>query len=280
MAVRPQPVTDYGYLNQLWTDLLDFIGNPIGVAGLMGNLYAESKCIPYIKQGNTRPPWTPSETYTTKVDTGEISEYTFVHDSIGYGFAQWTWSSRKQGLYNYGSQDLSIGAYSRGLGYMKQELLNGYIDTFRTLVNATTLKQASDYVLHNYEQPQDQSSSAEDYREGVSLTIYNMFADSSFHTVTVIIEGAGNSYAQPTTAVVGTPIYLVAVPDWNEDFLGYTVISGGVTIDPSDYHFLMPDNDVVIRATFTGETPQPTTLDAKKIVLLKQRDKHFVPNLK
>ena len=69
MAVRPQPVTDYGYLNQLWTDLLDFIGNPIGVAGLMGNLYAESKCIPYIKQGNTRPPWTPSETYTTKVDT-------------------------------------------------------------------------------------------------------------------------------------------------------------------------------------------------------------------
>jgi hypothetical protein len=107
-----------------------------------------------------------------------------------------------------------------------------------------------------------------------------MFADSSFHTVTVIIEGAGNAYAQPTTAVVGTPIYLTAVPDWNEDFLGYTVISGGVTIDPSDYHFLMPDNDVVIKATFTGETPQPTTLDAKKIVLLKQRDKHFVPNLK
>ena len=280
MAVRPQPVTDYGYLNQLWTDLLDFIGNPIGVAGLMGNLYAESKCIPYIKQGNTRPPWTPSETYTTKVDTGEISEYTFVHDSIGYGFAQWTYSSRKQGLYDYGSQDLSIGSYSRGLGYMKQELLNGYIDTFRTLVNATTLKEASDYVLHNYEQPQDQSSSAEDYREGVSLTIYNMFADSSFHTVTVIIEGAGNSYAQPTTAVVGTPIYLVAVPDWNEDFLGYVVISGGVTIDPSDYSFLMPDNDVVIQAVFTGETPQPTTLDAKKIVLLKQRDKHFVPNLK
>ena len=280
MSVRPQPVTDYGYLNQLWTDLLDFIGNPIGVAGLMGNLYAESKCIPYIKQGNTRPPWTPSETYTTKVDTGEISEYTFVHDSIGYGFVQWTWNSRKQGLYDYGSQDLSIGAYSRGLGYMKQELLNGYIDTFRTLVNATTLKQASDYVLHNYEQPQDQSSSAEDYREGVSLTIYNMFADSSFHTVTVIIEGAGNSYAQPTSAVVGTPIYLVAVPDWNEDFLGYVVISGGVTIDPSDYSFLMPDNDVVIKAIFTGDTPQPTTLDAKKIVLLKQRDKHFVPNLK
>lgn len=280
MAVRPQPVTDYGYLNQLWTDLLDFIGNPIGVAGLMGNLYAESKCVPYIKQGNTRPPWTPSETYTTKVDTGEISEYTFVHDSIGYGFVQWTYSSRKQGLYDYGSQDLSIGSYSRGVGYLKYELLNGYIDTFRTLVNATTLKQASDYVLHNYEQPQDQSSSAEDYREGVSLTIYNMFADSSFHTVTVIIEGAGNSYAQPTTAVVGTPIYLVAVPDWNEDFLGYVVISGGVTIDPSDYSFLMPDNDVVIKAVFTGETPQPTTLDAKKIVLLKQRDKHFVPNLK
>lgn len=280
MAVRPQPVTDYGYLQRLWTDLLEFIGNPIGVAGLMGNLYAESKCVPYIKQGNVRPPWTPSETYTEKVDTGQISEYTFVHDSIGYGFAQWTYFSRKQGLYDYGSSELSIGAYSRGLGFIKQELLGSYIDTFRTLVNATTLKQASDYVLHNYEQPQDQSSTAEDYRESLSLTIYNMFADSSFHTVTVIIEGAGNAYAQPSTAVVGTPIYLTAVPDWDEDFLGYTVISGGVTIDPSDYHFLMPDNDVVIKATFTGETPQPTTLDAKKIVLLKQRDKHFVPNLK
>lgn len=280
MAVRPQPVTDYGYLQQLWTDLLDFIGNPIGVAGLMGNLYAESKCVPYIKQGNVRPPWTPSQTYTEKVDTGQISEYTFVHDSIGYGFSQWTYYTRKQGLYDYGSSDLSIGAYSRGLGFMKQELLGNYIDTFTTLVNATTLKQASDYVLHNYEQPQDQSSSAEDYREGVSLTIYNMFADSSFHTVTLIINGAGNAYAQPTLAVIGTPIYLTAVPDWNEQFLGYVVISGGVTIDPSTDSFLMPDTNVVIEANFTGDSPQPTTLDAKKIVLLKQRDKHFVPNLK
>ena len=43
-------VTFNDYMPYIWNTLVQAIGNEKGVAGLMGNLYAESGCTPYACQ--------------------------------------------------------------------------------------------------------------------------------------------------------------------------------------------------------------------------------------
>lgn len=38
---------DYGYSKAVWDNLMTYINNPIGVAAMMGNLFAESGIVPY-----------------------------------------------------------------------------------------------------------------------------------------------------------------------------------------------------------------------------------------
>ena len=40
------------YNDYIWSEMYNFIGNEYGVAGLMGNLQAESGIIPYRLQGD------------------------------------------------------------------------------------------------------------------------------------------------------------------------------------------------------------------------------------
>lgn len=80
--------------------------SPAGVAGLMGNLYAESGLNP-INLQNTyekRLGLTDAE-YTAAVDSGSYSN--FVRDSAGYGLAQWTYWSRKE------ASDIVLTKYER-----------------------------------------------------------------------------------------------------------------------------------------------------------------------
>ena len=83
--------------------------NDYGVAGLMGNLYAESGLLPNNLQNTFNSKLGLSdEEYTKRVDNGTYTN--FVHDSAGYGLAQWTYYSRKQNLLNFAkSKRKSIG---------------------------------------------------------------------------------------------------------------------------------------------------------------------------
>lgn len=64
--------------------------NDFGVAGLMGNLFAESGLNPKNLQNTYEKKlgMTDAE-YTAAVDSGSYSN--FVKDSAGYGLAQWTY---------------------------------------------------------------------------------------------------------------------------------------------------------------------------------------------
>lgn len=158
-------ITNYGYMNSIWNKLKSYGLSDESVAALMGNLYAESLCVPYIVQSNLTPPFSYSINYTTDVNNGTISEYDFVHNGPnggGYGLAQWTYKTRKQGLYDYwqnGSYS-SIGDYVLACDYIWYELNNGFTDTLNYLKNnSKTLQQKVDYVLKHYESPADQSAS-------------------------------------------------------------------------------------------------------------------------
>lgn len=173
-------IVDYGYTKKTWDALADFIPNEIGRAALMGNMYAESKFIPYCKQGNVAPPWTPSENYTNAVINGTKSEYSFVNDEIGYSLPQWTWYTRKQSYYDlHKSSGLQIGSFELAIAHLRYELTGGYKSTLDVLINATDIRTASDYVLHNYEGPADQGTPVEELRADYGEQIYKLYAGST-----------------------------------------------------------------------------------------------------
>lgn len=103
---------------KIWNHLYAKIGNPYGVAGLMGNLYAESTLNPKnLQQTYEKKLGYTDDTYTAAVDDGSYTN--FVKDSAGYGLAQWTYWSRKQALLTYAQgKGASIGDLETQLDFL------------------------------------------------------------------------------------------------------------------------------------------------------------------
>lgn len=159
-----------------------------GVAGLMGNLYAESAFKPNNLQstGNKKLGMTDAE-YTAAVDNGEYTYDQFRKDSHGYGLAQWTYHTRKASLYNYAKKcGKSIGDLKMQLDFLWSEL-KGYKAVIEVLATAKTVREASDIVLLKYERPADQSEKAQLKRAGYGETIYNEFCGNK-STLTVKVS--------------------------------------------------------------------------------------------
>jgi len=170
------------YGQQIWDYLLEEIGNEYGVSAIMGNLAAESGMIPYIVQGDTAP-YTYSQTYTSQVDSGTISEYDFVNNGPnggGYGLAQWTYPTRKQALYNLKvSTGQSIGALNLGLEYLMTELTTNYVDVYNEMRNATDIDSATTYFLWNFENPASYPG-IEEERQALANQVYSEYHGSAF----------------------------------------------------------------------------------------------------
>ena len=162
------------YQQRIWVYLIDRIKNEYGVAGLMGNLFAESGLRPNNLQNSYE--WSlgyTDDSYTEAVDNGTYTKNQFVHDSAGYGLAQWTYWNRKQRLYEMWQSGgyTSIGSIDLALDYLWYEISNN-LDILNTLKNAKDIRQASDKILHDFEKPEDQSESVEKLRYDYSVNIY------------------------------------------------------------------------------------------------------------
>ena len=256
---------DYGFAQQVWNDLKSFFGgNEIGTAAMMGNLFAESGIVPYRLQGDFSTGFQTSLQYTANVDNGTISERDFVYNGPnggGYGLAQWTFRTRKQGLYNmYKTGYSSIGDLSLALAFLHQELNTDYASTKAACTNATSMFDATVFVLKNFENPEDSGTAVQQDRTQTAQQIYDRFAGGSpvgEFLVSIINEGEGITTAYPQTATAGTTILLTNTPDSGATFLRYEVLVGSISIG-SDGTFTMPPENVTIKAVYTGTTPQPT----------------------
>lgn len=170
------------YSKTIWDCLLKVIGNPYGVAGLMGNLQAESGLCPFRLQGDFSEGYAASLEYTAKVDSGEISEEDFVNNGPGgggYGLAQWTYPPRKQALYAlYKTGYQSIGDIGLALDYLGTEMQGEYSGVFAVLQNASSVREASNKVLHDFENPADQSEEVEETRAALGQAWYDLYHGS------------------------------------------------------------------------------------------------------
>lgn len=141
----------------IWYNLTRLIKNPYGVAGVLGNLYAESA----LKANNLQNSYQKKlgmtdAQYTAAVDCGHYKD--FATDGAGYGLAQWTYRSRKMNLEGFAKTlGRSIGDMYAQLNFLMLELVN-YSYVLGVLRNAVSVSEASDAMYYMYEKPASSKS--------------------------------------------------------------------------------------------------------------------------
>jgi N-acetyl-anhydromuramyl-L-alanine amidase AmpD len=150
--------------------------NDFGVAGLMGNLFAESALNPKnLQQTYEKKLGFTDDSYTEAVDNNTYTN--FVYDKAGYGLAQWTYYSRKQGLLDFAKNNSkSIGDLDIQLEYLWYELKTMYKSVVNTLKAATSVLEASNAVLLDFERPANQSVEAQNRRASYGQKYYDKYA--------------------------------------------------------------------------------------------------------
>ncbi len=167
---------------KIWFFFKDAGLSDYGVAGLMGNLFAESGLRANNLQNSFESRLGYSDTsYTAAVDNGTYTRDKFGTDGAGYGLAQWTFHTRKKGLYDFAQEEgTSIGDLTMQLKYLELELtLSFYPTVWVVLMEATDIATASDVVLHKFEAPADQSASVEQLRRSYGMVYYNKYAGTT-----------------------------------------------------------------------------------------------------
>ena len=162
---------------RIWNFLKAEGFNDFGAAGLMGNLFAESGLQPNNMEDQYQSKLGyNNETYTCAVDNGTYTN--FVKDAVGYGLAQWTYWTRKQNLLNFARQNnKSIGDLDMQLNFLIKELKESYTNSvYNVLKKATSVLEASNAVLLNFERPANMGVSIQATRARYGQTYYNKYA--------------------------------------------------------------------------------------------------------
>lgn len=156
--------------NLIWDLLMADIKNPFGVAGLMGNLMAESSMKETKITGKIN--MTGAE-YVAQIKNGDVSTETFAHDGIAYGLAQWRYWSRKESLLNFVGR-ANIDDVASQVRFLLWEIKT-YKEVWSTLLTAKSVREASDMVLLKYEKPANVGDSAKEKRAAYGQKYYDQF---------------------------------------------------------------------------------------------------------
>jgi len=149
--------------------------NDFGIAGVLGNIFAESGLNPKNLQNTFEKKFgMTDQQYTDAVDNGTYTN--FVHDGAGYGLFQLTYWSRKQNYLNLAKErKVSIGDTEAQLEFFYQELCTSYPAVLNVLKTATSVLQASNAMLLNYERPANQSEEVQTKRAAYSQNYYDEY---------------------------------------------------------------------------------------------------------
>lgn len=178
---------------KIWRFLKEKGFNDYAVAGIMGNLYAESGLISTNLQNNFEGSLGSDAEYTSKVDNGEYDKEDFMYDSAGYGLAQWTYYTRKAALYDFAKiKGASIGDLDMQLEFLWGELAE-YGDLMNKLHNAKSVREASDAFLLDFERPADQGEGQKAKRAGYSQEFYEDYANKSIGAENIMNEKRYNT---------------------------------------------------------------------------------------
>lgn len=205
----------------IWNFLKSKGLNDYGCAGLMGNLFSESA----LKSNNLQDTYERSlgysdDRYVAAVDNGTYTN--FIYDCAGFGLAQWTYWSRKKALYEYAkSKNKSIGNLTMQLEFLYKELNESYPAVLRTLKNATSVKEASNAVLLQFERPYDQSVTMQNRRASYGQTYYDKYAGKTTVSSTTTSSNDSQFKMRTTKPEPGNKYYITkANGGWSDAIKG------------------------------------------------------------
>ena len=168
----------------IWDELKRRGFSDVAAAGIMGNMEAESNCASFRVQGDFSKDYKYSADYTDQVNAGNISQHEFVYDGPGgggYGLCQWTYPSRKAGLYYqaFSEWQCSIGDESLQIAWLAVELQQPeYSKLLQTLKTSVSIKECSDMFCKQFENPADQSEAALAKRSDMARSFYQQFSQA------------------------------------------------------------------------------------------------------
>ena len=221
---------------KVWNYLMDKIGNPYGVAGIMGNISHESGLIPNnLNNSSNRSLGLSDEEYTRRTDNGTYTK--FASDGAYYGLAQWGYSTRKQGLLNLAKKmDGSVGSLEVQLAFIIKELEETFPSVLKSLKNATSVREASDVFLAKFEGAPNKSEANKQARADLGQTYFDAYAKIEQPTPEPEPEPEPDEYTNPFVDVSEDEYYYEAV-------LWAYYAEPQITNGTDKTHF-SPDNDV------------------------------------
>ena len=176
---------------KIWNYLKKQGFSDYGIAGIMGNLYAESSLQPDNLQNsaNINLKMTDKQ-YTDVVDNGSYKD--FVTDGAGYGLAQWTYSTlKKELLETCKKNQTSIADINSQLECLCKQLSSHKI--LEALQQATSVAEASNLFLLKFERPKDQSNTVKQKRIEYGMRYLQQFQNKG---------GSGMKYSSSNPPLV------------------------------------------------------------------------------
>ena len=195
--------------------------NDYACAGIVGNAFAESGLNPKnLEDAYQNKLGMSDSTYTSAVDNGTYNN--FIYDCAGYGIFQFTYWSLKKGVLDYARQtNRSIGDLTMQLEYAWLEFERSYSNMLKMLRNATSVLEASNVVLLQFERPADQSVSAQNRRASYGQTYYDKYAGK---TTTTSTNTTSTFVARTTKPEAGNKYYITkANGGWSNAIQGNPV---------------------------------------------------------
>ena len=141
------------------------------IAGIMGNMEAESNCEACRVQGDFTSDRRVSKEYAKNVNNNLLPNW--YSDQKGFGLCQWTYYSRKQNLRSTcQSYGVGIEDESAQLAFMLAEMQMEYSSMWHQLLTATDIRTAAYLMCHFYERPAVENVDA---RADYGQSIYKQF---------------------------------------------------------------------------------------------------------
>ena len=172
----------------IWIGLRQRGFSETATAAIMGNIEEESTFFSPRVQGDFSYGYGQSIEYTRKVDHGEILRSDFIYHGPGgggYGLCQWTYPTRKAGLYDLAqNRSKSVGDEETQLDWLMRELNEGeYAAVLNKLQSDADLYDMTATFLRKFEKPADQSDGACRRRTQNAQRILDEFAGTEISGV-------------------------------------------------------------------------------------------------
>lgn len=101
----------------------------------------------------------PDETYTAQVDNGIRSRDQFMRDSYGYGYAQWTYPTRKALMYDFfKNQGKSIGDSDTQIAFLFWEMQHYFLNQWNLCRTSNDLYKCTWDLLNVWENPAEKTN--------------------------------------------------------------------------------------------------------------------------